>query len=191
MASVRERLIEATIELVRRHGVAGVGVTEIVANSKVARRSLYWNFPGGKPELVTAATQHAGDETTEVLRAVMESDDPLGSFVEIWKDLVRESDFEGGCVVSAAAFGRRDAPDAADAAAEIYTSWTDILAERFHRVEGLELSAATDLAATVVSSMEGALLLSRAAQSTMPLDQVANQLRMLVEANVSANAREV
>ncbi|MFW0789790.1 TetR/AcrR family transcriptional regulator [Gordonia sp. CPCC 205333] len=183
MASVRERLIDSTVELVRRHGVAGAGVAEIVKNSNVARRSLYWNFPGGKAELVAEATRFAGDQTTAILREVVDSDDPLGVFIEIWKQLVRESEFEGGCAVSAAAFGRRDAPEASDVAAGIYAAWTTILADRFSRVEGMSAATAEELAATVVATLEGALLVSRAAQSTEPLDRAANQLRLLIGAN--------
>jgi AcrR family transcriptional regulator len=58
---VRERLISATAELMQRHGVAGTGIAGIVDTSGVTRRSIYVNFPGGKAELVAAATRSAGD----------------------------------------------------------------------------------------------------------------------------------
>ena len=61
---VRERLTSATATLMQRHGVAGTGIAEILSTSGVTRRSIYLNFPGGKAELVAAATRSAGDELT-------------------------------------------------------------------------------------------------------------------------------
>ena len=61
---VRDRLTSATATLMQRHGVAGTGIAEILATSGVTRRSIYLNFPGGKAELVAAATRSAGDEMT-------------------------------------------------------------------------------------------------------------------------------
>src|SRR5215216_214321 len=65
---VRDRLTSATATLMQRHGVVGTGIAEILATSGVTRRSIYLNFPGGKAELVAAATRSAGDELTALLR---------------------------------------------------------------------------------------------------------------------------
>ena len=61
--SARDRLIAATVGQVRRHGVAGTSVSGILDDSGLARRTLYLNFPNGKPELVAAATEHAARAT--------------------------------------------------------------------------------------------------------------------------------
>ncbi len=65
---VRDRLTSATATLMQRHGVAGTGIAEILATSGVTRRSIYLNFPGGKAELVAAATRARGDEMTTMVR---------------------------------------------------------------------------------------------------------------------------
>ena len=65
---VRERLTSATAALMQRHGVAGTGIAEILAESGVTRRSIYLNFPDGKAELVAAATRAAGDELSITLQ---------------------------------------------------------------------------------------------------------------------------
>ena len=51
--TARERLIASAIELLRRNGVAGTGLAQLLEHSGTARRSVYVNFPGGKSELVT------------------------------------------------------------------------------------------------------------------------------------------
>src|SRR6478609_753257 len=59
--SPRERLLDATITSLRRHGVQGTGIAELLSSSGTARQSIYQHFPGGKAELVAAATRRAGD----------------------------------------------------------------------------------------------------------------------------------
>ncbi|MFC8181714.1 TetR/AcrR family transcriptional regulator [Rhodococcus sp. NPDC057297] len=182
MSTAREKLVRTTIELVRRYGIAGVGVSEIVTESKVARRSLYINFPAGKADLVTEATRQAGSDTTAVVQSIMSADRPVRAFVEVWKGLVYSSDFEGGCVIAAAAISRREAPEAAAEASRAYISWTHVLAERLEQVEGLDHDDALGCATTVVAGLEGALLMARAAKTTEPLDAVTAQLERLIDA---------
>ena len=45
------QLVRATSALMRRKGYAGVGLTEILTEAKLPKGSLYYHFPGGKPEL--------------------------------------------------------------------------------------------------------------------------------------------
>ncbi|MFY9922230.1 MAG: TetR/AcrR family transcriptional regulator, partial [Mycobacterium sp.] len=115
---VRERLTSATATLMQRHGVAGTGIAEILSTSGVTRRSIYLNFPGGKSELVAAATRSAGDELTALLRDCVAQRDPIGAFTRVWTEMLITTDFKGGCPIVAAAFSRDEAPEAASTAAD-------------------------------------------------------------------------
>jgi AcrR family transcriptional regulator len=117
---VRERLTSATAELMQRHGVAGTGIAQILTTSGVTRRSIYLNFPGGKSELVAAATRSAGDEMTSTLRGCMEPADPIEAFTDMWSEVLLSTDFEGGCPIVAAACSRDEAPEAASTAADVF-----------------------------------------------------------------------
>lgn len=176
---VRDRLTAATAELMQRHGVAGTGIAQILETSGVTRRSIYLNFPGGKAELVAAATQSAGDEMTATLRSYLEQPDPIAAFTRMWSDVLVSTDFQNGCPLVAAACSRDEAPEAAAAAADLFSCWAGLLAERLVR-DGIKPSAAQSLATTAVASIEGAVILSRAAQSTAPLEQVAHHLGELI-----------
>jgi TetR/AcrR family transcriptional regulator, lmrAB and yxaGH operons repressor len=176
---VRERLTTATAELMQRHGVAGTGIAEILAASGVTRRSIYLNFPGGKAELVAAATRSAGDELTTTLRECIEQPDPIRAFTRVWSEILISTDFEGGCPVVAAAFSRDEAPEAASTAADVFAEWEQLLADRL-RADGINRAAAQSLSTTVVAALEGAVILSRAAQSTKPLTQVSRHLNELL-----------
>ena len=176
---VRDRLTEATAELMQRHGVAGTGIAQILDSSGVTRRSIYLNFPGGKAELVAAATRSAGDEMTATLRSYLEQPDPVAAFIRMWSDVLVSTGFASGCPLVAAACSRDEAPEAAAAAADLFAEWATLLAERLAG-DGIDPVVAERLATTVIAAIEGAVILSRAAQSTTPLDQVSHNLEELI-----------
>lgn len=185
---VRDRLTSATTALMQRHGVAGTGIADILDTSGVTRRSIYLNFPGGKAELVAAATRAAGDQMTQALSDHMQKGDPIAAIAQFCREALADSDFDGGCPIVAAAFSRADAPEAASIAADVFASWSDILVERLMR-DGITRRRAQSLAVTIVASYEGAVMLCRAAQSTEPLDHVAHDLKWLVAQHRPASRR--
>lgn len=182
---VRDRLTTATAALMQRHGVAGTGIAQILDTSGVTRRSIYLNFPGGKAELVTAATQFAGCEMTKTIRDLVETPDPVSAFARMWSAVLTGTDFTGGCPIVAAACGADEAPEAAAAAAEVFATWSGLLAGRFVR-DGIAEDVAQSLSTTIVAAMEGAVILARAARSTTPLEQVAHHLEGLIATHRSA-----
>lgn len=163
----------------QRHGVAGTGIAEILATSGVTRRSIYLNFPGGKAELVAAATRAAGDEMTATLRGYMDDPDPIGAFADMWSDVLVSTDFEGGCPIVAAASSRDESPEGACTAADVFAEWGQLLADRLQK-DGINRAAAQSLSTTIVAAVEGAVILSRAASSTKPLEQVTRHLNELI-----------
>jgi AcrR family transcriptional regulator len=179
---VRDRLTSATATLMQRHGVAGTGIAEILATSGVTRRSIYLNFPGGKAELVAAATRAAGDEMTTMMRDYVAQPDPVGAFTRMWSEVLVSTDFEGGCPIVAAAAGRDESPEAASTAAEVFAEWAQLLTERL-KDDGVKPAAAQSLSTTIVASIEGAVIVSRAARSTKPLEQVSHHLNELIAAH--------
>jgi TetR/AcrR family transcriptional regulator, lmrAB and yxaGH operons repressor len=185
---VRDRLTSATTALMQRHGVAGTGIAEILDTSGVTRRSIYLNFPGGKAELVAAATRAAGDQMTQALSDQIQKSDPIAAIARFCRDALTATDFDGGCPIVAAAYSRADAPEAASIAADVFAGWRDMLVERLMR-DGITRRRAESLAATIVAAFEGAVMLCRAAQSTEPLDHVARDLKWLVAQHRPASPR--
>jgi AcrR family transcriptional regulator len=186
---VRERLTSATATLMQRHGVAGTGIAEILTTSGVTRRSIYLNFPGGKAELVAAATRSAGDEMTTTLSGYIEQPDPIGAFTRMWSDVLVDTDFEGGCPIVAAATSRDEAPEAARTAADVFAEWAQLLADRL-KADGIDRAAARSLSTTIVAAVEGAVIVSRAARSTKPLEQVSHHLNELIDRHRPAPRRD-
>lgn len=184
--TARERLIGSAIELLRRNGVAGTGLAELLEHSGTARRSIYVNFPGGKSELMAEATRTAGrliDPTLTAFAPDNHGHGSLAGFVEGWKEALRASRYTAGCPVVAAALGRTESPSAADAAGEVFAEWQTALAARLS-ADGAAADVAQSLATTIVAAVEGAVILSLAAQSTDPLDRTVQMLDQLIVATI-------
>lgn len=180
--SPRERLIAGTIALVRERGVAGTGITDLLARSDTARRSVYQNFPRGKAQLVEESTRVAGQLMSSIIAEFTATDSPVESlvaFVQMWKDTLEASDFTAGCPIVAAALGGTEAPLAPAVAAEVFDDWMNLLAAQLERA-GVGESVARSLAATTVCAIEGAAVLAISSRSVRPLDQVAVHLAELV-----------
>jgi TetR/AcrR family transcriptional regulator, lmrAB and yxaGH operons repressor len=181
--SARETLIASVTGLVQRRGVAGTGLSALLEDSGLARRTVYLNFPGGKAELVAEATRTAGHALSSVIRSADADDDPVQAvrtFIDLWKAQLRHTGMEAGCPIVAAVLGRTDAPAAAAAAAEVIEEWRAILADRLVNA-GVDVGVSRSLATVAIASIEGAVVMSLAGGSSEPLDDVGRHLAEIIE----------
>jgi TetR/AcrR family transcriptional regulator, lmrAB and yxaGH operons repressor len=187
--SARDALIASVTGLVRRRGVAGTGLSALLEDSGVARRTVYLNFPGGKAELVAEATRLAGEELSAVIRAGDGGGgDPtqaVQTVLDAWKAQLTATEIQAGCPIVAAVLGRSEAPAAAQAAGDAFSEWQAILADRLVR-SGADRDSARSLATLTVAAIEGAVILAIATQSTAPLDDVGRHLIEVIKLHMPA-----
>jgi AcrR family transcriptional regulator len=167
----RSRMVDAAVTALQRHGVDGMSFTEVLAESGAARGAIYHHFPGGKAQLVAEAAACNGDDVRARL-----ADLPAGSptaLVEHFFSLVRpvlvDSASGAGCAVAAATVG---ADGSCAVAQRVFATWIETLADRL-RTAGLDADDAGDLAATLITLLEGAHVMCRAAGSVAPFEQAA------------------
>ncbi|KOX14000.1 TetR/AcrR family transcriptional regulator [Nocardiopsis sp. NRRL B-16309] len=183
--ATRARLIDGARELLEAHGYAGTGLNQVLAASGAPRGSLYFHFPGGKDELVTAALEAAGAEVGAALADLAaEAPDPV-AFVQRMIDLFAtrmvESDFTKGCPIAATAVDAAATNDRVhEVCSRVYASWQRELALRL-TAEGRAPEAADALAWSALSLVEGAILLARAARSRTPLDRARASVALLLK----------
>jgi TetR/AcrR family transcriptional repressor of lmrAB and yxaGH operons len=137
---------------------------------------VYHHFPDGKDQLVDAALGLAGDRALRMLDGWAGSSPPeiTEKFLGMWRTLLSHTRFTTGCSVLAVTVAT-DSPELLNHAATIFRAWRARLAELFEE-GGLEPRDAARVAAILVASSEGAVVLSRAEQSMEPFDLVAEQL---------------
>jgi AcrR family transcriptional regulator len=182
--SPRQRMIQSAAMLMRERGVDATSFSEVIARSGAPRGSIYHHFPGGKEQLIEEATRWAGRFIASWQRNVLESSGPLGavdSAAKLWKQLLVESDFSGGCPIVAATVSSDAISAAKDAAAEAFRGWQRPIADALAG-EGVEAGRAEALGTLFVGAFEGAVILARADRSVAPVDRVASELRAAIAA---------
>lgn len=181
-AGPRDRLVRSAAQLIRRQGVSGTGMREIVADARAPWGSLSHYFPRGKEQLVSeAVTMMGGVAARRVTGALagLEVRRPsalLEAIVEDWRqDLSRES-FTAGCplVAAAADTASRSAP-LRQAIAGAFRDWEAPLSEGLI-VLGVPQERAPGLSLLVLSALEGAIILARVRHDLNPLDTLVTEL---------------
>ncbi|MFE9783930.1 TetR/AcrR family transcriptional regulator [Nocardia salmonicida] len=188
-ADARGRLIESTIELIRRRGVAGTGVADLLEHSGTARQSIYKHFPGGKTELIEESVRTAGawiEQMIEQMAGTLSAPEMLHAFVEYWKWVLVSSDYKSGCPIAAAAYGGSEAPGARELSSQAFRRWEQALAEKAI-AQGIPARTAQSLATMTIAAIEGAVMMSIADHSIAPLNRTYDQLRELLQIHLEAS----
>jgi AcrR family transcriptional regulator len=100
MLSARERILDTAYDLFSRHGIRAVGVDRIIANSGVAKMSLYRHFHSKEALVLTFLQEREKRWTMEWLHAEATSraDDGAGRLLaifDVFDEWFRQADFEG------------------------------------------------------------------------------------------------
>ncbi|MEU0432989.1 TetR/AcrR family transcriptional regulator [Streptomyces sp. NPDC006290] len=180
----RDRIVAGAADMISRRGLNATSVRELAKHAKAPLGSTYHYFPDGKEQLATEAVRYAGETVARMLRKELQAGPVAGlqAFLAVWRDIVVASDFRAGCPVLAVSIEEPQAdevPATLAAAAEAFDGWETLLANSL-REHGADPEQAPQLAALVVASVEGSIVMCRAKRSAQPLDHVAEQLHALV-----------
>ncbi|MCS5717738.1 TetR/AcrR family transcriptional regulator [Herbiconiux sp. CPCC 205763] len=175
-ADTRTRMVETTARILSERGLYGASFTEILEQSGAARGSIYYHFPKGKDQLVSEAIALVKVQTLEQLgtQRGRTPEELTTAFLGLWKRILENSQFTVGCTILAVTIAS-DAPQLLDDASDAFRSWRECVAELLHE-GGLSLSDATDFAALLLASTEGAIVLARAERDIAPFETVSRQL---------------
>ena len=179
MQDTRTRMVRGAAQMIAERGVEAMSLRELADQAQVPIGSMYHHFPGGKSELVDEAVGSVGSRISRLLEEAREHghEQALDRFAELWRRVLRDSDFAAGCPVLAAATARDPRHHAV--AHGVFAEWHDNLAAVLEDA-GVDHDRAPGLARLVVTAMEGAVGLARASRTTQPLDEVVAELRIAV-----------
>ena len=114
-AEIRDHLLDTAIRLFNRHGYHATGVDRLMAETGIAKTTLYRHF-GSKEELIVAALAKVDEDAREEMRAFVEaaSADPRERVLATFDQLalwLADCEFKGCPFVAAAAeFGGESDP---------------------------------------------------------------------------------
>src|ERR1044072_1978011 len=160
-AENRQAVIDAASRLFRERGFDGIGLKDLMEAAGLTQGAFYKQF-GSKDDLVAQASERALEGAIQRWFAAAEANpkDPLGAVIALYLSMAHREERGGGCHVVA-----RGA-DAARQGSEVKASfeggirkYLDLTGEWVGRPKGEET---TDKAMAVLSTMVGAMVLSRA-----------------------------
>ena len=186
----RSRMINAAAELFRQRGYYATTFSDVVHESGAPRGSTYFHFPGGKQELAREAIARAGDELEEIVdQAARHADDP-GSLVralaQILASRLERSGYQSGCPIATMVLEL--APREEEFSADfdnVFARWRAALVTKFEQL-GIAPYRAPILAGLTISTLEGTLVLSRAARSIEPFKTTVEALISAIEGDGAA-----
>ena len=183
----RDRMVRSAAQLIRRKGVSGTGMREIVTEADAPRGSLQHYFPGGKEEIVSDALLWAGDMTAQLVRRnlrELKSRTPsalLAAIVDGWRrDLNREK-FSVGCpLVAATADTAASSAPLRDALRRAFDRWLEPLSESLIDL-GVPVERSDNLALVIIATLEGAIILARVRRDVTPFDALVSELGPMLD----------
>lgn len=178
--NTRDRMIDATVDALSRHGVAGMSFTEILQTSGAARGAIYHHFPQGKGQLVAEATARFGEQVRGGLGG-LEGDDPqevILAFVATVRPVVLAAVDGYSCAVAAASVGSTEDDDLRRTAGGAFSAWLEELAFRLTEA-GMPKQKAAETAALLITMLEGAQVVCRAVGTIEPFDAAFRAARAL------------
>lgn len=193
MNDTRERLVNVSAALLQRQGLTGTGIKQILAEAHAPFSSLYHHFPGGKDELATAAIRASGARYQALVEAVWdEAPDVISSVAAVFDGAAKTleaTDFAVACPIATVALEVASTNEQLRlATAEVFDAWITAGAGRLE-ANSVPRSEARALALSVISLLEGALVLSQALKSTEPMRAAGATASAAVRSAVASPAK--
>ncbi len=173
----RERILEATVVLLREGGLSAAGLNEVVARAQAPKGSLYHYFPSGKVQIVGEALAVYAPCVASAIRAALHTRHPRSHRIRrLFADTAKRMQASGwlqSCAVGAVALDLGDGDDDRQLRSQcqaILRQWATLAAEGLPELPPPHAAAAGRYLITV---LEGAQLQARLQRSAAPLREAA------------------
>ncbi|MEM6110300.1 TetR family transcriptional regulator [Mycobacterium sp. 050272] len=180
-AATKTRIVAAAASLVQQHGVAGTSLDDVMAATGTSKSQLYHYF-ANKDALIR-------EVITTQLGRVIAAQEPNLAAVSSWEGLQRWCDHlvamtrarqgVGGCPLGSLVGELADRSDSArHVLAQCFAEWESYLSAGFLAMrDNGELAAEADpaeLALTMMSALQGGLLMAQTMRSARPVELAMN-----------------
>lgn len=186
----RRNVIETSSRLFREKGFDGVGVSTLMRAAGLTHGGFYKQFKS-KDDLIAQATQVALDQTSDRLASMAKNDNhPFEAVVRSYLSEMHRNAVGEGCALAAlGSDGARHGPEVRQVMQDGIEHYLSTL-ERAVEAENVE--AARDKAISTLSTLVGALILSRVVEDRGLSDEIlaAARRKVLSEAKGGKHKRE-
>ncbi|WP_162940294.1 TetR/AcrR family transcriptional regulator [Gryllotalpicola protaetiae] len=173
------------LELIQTQGYTGAGLNAVTEHARVPKGSIYFHFPGGKATLgaraVELAAQQLSDQLAEAMANAESPRDVVESMVTALIEMLVESDYRLGCPVSVVTLDASERSEVLRTACAVaFDSWITTLAD-YLETQRHPRPQAWAMATTIVTSLEGTVILCRAHRSVEALRDTAAVLGSILD----------
>jgi TetR/AcrR family transcriptional repressor of lmrAB and yxaGH operons len=180
------KTLAAAAKLFRQQGYHGTALHDILAAAGSPRGSLYFHFPKGKEEIGEVALTIAGEAVRQAIAHAAETSENAEVFLtRIARGMaadLEKSGYKEGCPIATTALETSAQSGVLGAATrEAFQKWENEIARGLQRY-GMTSRDAGQVATTVLSQLEGALLLARTYRSLEPMQRAEQAVRLLLRA---------
>ncbi len=186
-ADSKGKTLAAAAKLFRLQGYHGTALHDVLAAGGSPRGSLYFHFPGGKEEIGEAALTLAGEAVRQAIAHAAETSESALTFLTrvargMASDL-EKSGYQEGCPIATTALETAAQSDVLGAATRgAFQKWENEIKRGLQRF-GMSPDEAEAAATTVLSLLEGALLLARTYRSLEPMHRAEQALKLLLRSD--------
>lgn len=184
--ATRAKIVAVAAELMRARGVAATSLDSVLVASATSKSQLYHYF-ADKDALVLAVVQRQAECVLELHGGLLSNVVSLTG-LRRWRDQVVESTRRthcaGGCPLGSLVPELAETPESRAALVASFARWEGLFIERLAAVaRGRRLAKATldDLATTLMTALQGGLLLAQTTRSTRPLELALDGALELIE----------
>jgi TetR/AcrR family transcriptional repressor of lmrAB and yxaGH operons len=175
-------MLEASIDLMRKSGLSGAGINEIVRASGAPKGSVYHFFPAGKQQIAAEALDAYAERVQAFLEAALANGaSPAAKVRALFEAFARRAEdahFERSCAIGTVSLdldaevaGLREVLERA------LEGWIAVVAQHL----GGEPRQVRSFAGLVITTIEGAYVRARAEASSRAFREAGNWLATLAE----------
>lgn len=188
----RERIIRQTGPLFNERGYAGAALSDILEATGLRKGGIYNHF-ASKDELALAAFDHTFELASRyVVRALEGKEVPverLSALLEAYRTLLEEPALRGGCPILNTAVESDDThPALRERARAAMDSWRALFRNTIERGIARGTVRAVDadeVASVMISTIEGAVMMSKLYSDRVHLERAINHLQRYVEEDLA------
>lgn len=185
----KARIVEAAAAVFNRQGYGGASISDVMAATGLQKGGIYGHF-ASKEALACAAFEHAVDcvreRTQQALAAQQHAAERLRAIVSVFETHATDPPVAGGCPLLNTAVDAESGPAALrERVQAAFQTWQDMIRQIVARgVERGELRTGADgdeAATLIISTMEGAILMSRLHRTPEHVERAARHLSRYID----------
>jgi len=183
--NTREKILTTAAFLFQKNGYHATGLNEIIKESGTPKGSLYYHFPNGKEELVTATIKLIGDTIQHYIEEELSKNSkPVQSIEEFILDIAQkfnEKDQENCFSINLLALETVSISESLrKTCIEVYDLWTDTYYQKLVD-SGFSSEKARELSLILQLMIEGAITISLIRNDTTMLVSAAEKIPILLD----------